>query len=139
MIETGTYLVPTIAALRNILANRDNGVPAFAVEKTERVSEAHQESFRAYHAAGGKIAMGTDAGTPFNRHGENLQELGYMMDYGLSAIEALATTMQNAADLMGLDDHGRIAKGAVADLVIVEGDPTVDIQAVFKQIWEVLA
>ncbi|MDJ0684789.1 MAG: amidohydrolase family protein [Alphaproteobacteria bacterium] len=133
MVESGVYLVPTIAALRNILANKDRGVPAFAVEKTERVSEAHQASFRAYHAAGGKIAMGTDAGTPFNRHGENLQELAYMMEYGLSATEALATAMRNAADLMGLDDHGVIAKGAVADLVIVEGDPTVDIQAVVNK------
>ncbi|HIO60689.1 MAG TPA: amidohydrolase family protein, partial [Deltaproteobacteria bacterium] len=75
MLEKGTYLVPTLAAVNNIYLNRDNGIPAFIVEKTIRVRERHHQSIKMFYKAGGKIAMGTDAGTPFNIHGDNCQEL----------------------------------------------------------------
>lgn len=127
MIENGTYLVPTIAALKNIANNADNGVPAYAVEKTLRVSESHLASFKAYHKAGGKIAMGTDAGTPFNRHGQNGQELAYMVEYGMTPTEALVCGTYNGIDLMGLPDRGEVKEGKFADLLIVNGNPTEDI------------
>ncbi|MCH2271168.1 MAG: amidohydrolase family protein, partial [SAR324 cluster bacterium] len=82
MLEKGTYLVPTLAAVNNIYLNRDNGIPAFIVEKTIRVRERHHQSIKMFYKAGGKIAMGTDAGTPFNIHGDNCQELQYMVDLG---------------------------------------------------------
>ena len=66
MVERGTYLVPTLAALRNILRNRDRGIAAYVVEKSERVSEAHRNSIKMFYQAGGKIAMGT-AQTPERR------------------------------------------------------------------------
>jgi imidazolonepropionase-like amidohydrolase len=127
MIEAGVYLVATISALKNIVANADKGVPAYAVEKSLRVSEHHLTSVRMFHAAGGKFAMGTDAGTPFNRHGENTQELAYLVEYGLSPVEALVAGAGNAADLMGVSDEGAIAAGMKADLLLVDGDPTKDI------------
>ena len=65
---------------KNIVANRDNGIPAQAVEKAIRVEERHIQSIRMFYRAGGKIAMGTDAGTPFNRHGKNALELSHMVD-----------------------------------------------------------
>ena len=60
MIEKGTYLVPTLAAVNNIFLNRDNGIPAFIVEKTIRVRERHHQSIKMFYEAGGKMAMGTD-------------------------------------------------------------------------------
>ena len=128
MNEAGIYLVATISALKNIVAHAERGVPAYMVEKASRVGERHENSIRMFHAAGGKFAMGTDAGTPFNRHGENAQELAYLTDYGLSPGEALVAATANAADLMGLEDIGRIAPGKRADLLLVEGDPTRDIR-----------
>lgn len=127
MLKDGVYLVPTISALKNILANRDNGVPPYAIEKTERVMVRHLQSFKDFHAAGGKIAMGTDAGTPFNTHGENAQELAYLIDYGMTPSEALTTGTFNGADLMGVEDQGYIAEGARADLLVVNGNPVEDI------------
>ena len=115
------------SALKNIVANADKGVPAYAVEKSLRVSEHHLSSIRMYHAAGGKFAMGTDAGTPFNYHGENAQELAYLVEYGLSPSEALVAGTSHAADLMGVADEGAIADGMKADLLLVDGDPTKDI------------
>lgn len=127
MVGAGVYLVPTISALKNILLNRDNGVPAFIVEKTERVAEAGRRSFEAFHAAGGKVAMGTDAGTPYNLHGANANELAYLVEYGMTPTEALVCGTSGTADLMGLPDRGHLAAGAYADLLLVDGDPTVDI------------
>jgi imidazolonepropionase-like amidohydrolase len=130
MLERGTYLVPTLAALKNILAASDQGIPEYVLEKAARVSEAHQRSVKMFYSAGGRIAMGTDAGTPFNHHGENAQELRYMVDVGVSPMDAIRFSTANAADLMRLENTGRIRDGAVADLLVVDGNPLEDIDAV---------
>ncbi|MBC8257981.1 MAG: amidohydrolase family protein [SAR324 cluster bacterium] len=133
MLERGTYLVPTLAAVNNIYLNRDNGIPAFIVEKTIRVRERHHQSIKMFYDAGGKIAMGTDAGTPFNTHGDNSQELKYMTEIGISNSDALKFSTANAADLMGIADRGQIEEGFYADLLIVSGNPVDDISAVTNQ------
>jgi imidazolonepropionase-like amidohydrolase len=130
MLESGTYLVPTFAALQNILLGADKGIPDFIVEKTKRVSEFHQKSIKAFYAAGGKIAMGTDAGTPFNRHGENAMELKFMTDCCMSAKDAILAATKGGSDLMGLSHSGTIEAGKQADLLIVEGNPIEDIMQV---------
>ncbi len=127
MLENQTYLVPTIAAIRNIVANANNGIPAYAVEKALAVEQRHRESFQMYYKAGGRIALGTDAGTPFNLHGENAMELAYMVEFGMSPVDALIAGTSRAHDLMGLDEHGAIADKHMADLLLVQGDPTQDI------------
>jgi len=127
MLERGTWVVPTCAALANIIAHKDRGIPAYAVEKTERLIEHHRRSIKMFYDAGGKIALGTDAGTPFNRHGENAQELELMVDYGLSPLDALRAGTSSAADLVDLPDAGRIAEGNAADLLLVAGNPAEDI------------
>ena len=129
MVERGTFLVPTLAALRNILDHAEEGIPDYVVEKARRCAEAHERSVRMFHEAGGRIALGTDAGTPFNLHGCNAEELGFMVEVGLSNLDALRAGTRNAADLMRLDDRGRIAEGAAADLLVVDGDPSQDIAA----------
>ncbi|MCP5150261.1 MAG: amidohydrolase family protein [Ectothiorhodospiraceae bacterium] len=130
MLERGTVLVPTLAALANILESADRGIPDYVVEKARRIGEVHRESVRAFYRAGGRIAMGTDAGTPFNRHGENAQELRYMVDVGISPLDAITMSTANGADLMRLADTGRVREGAVADLLLVDGDPLEDISRV---------
>ena len=129
MVDRGTFLVPTLAALRNILGNAEAGIPDYVVEKARRCAPAHEQSVRMFRDAGGRIALGTDAGTPFNLHGHNSQELRFMVEVGLTNIEALRAGTSNAADLMGLDDRGRIVEGAAADLLVVDGDPSLDILA----------
>ncbi|TDJ17815.1 MAG: amidohydrolase family protein [Gammaproteobacteria bacterium] len=130
MLERRTYLVPTLSALKNILAAGDQGIPEYVLEKATRVSETHQRSIKMFYEAGGRIAMGTDAGTPFNHHGENAQELRYMVDVGISPMDAIIFSTANAADLMRLEKTGRIQAGAAADLLVVEGNPLEDIDAV---------
>lgn len=126
MLARGTYLVATLAAARNLLANPER-LPAYVREKIQRFGAMHADSFRRYAKAGGKVAMGTDAGTPANRHGENAQELAHMVDLGLPPLEALRAGTSHAADLLDLPDAGRLRDGAAADLLLVEGNPEQDI------------
>ncbi len=133
MLEHGTFLVPTLSAVNNIYLNRNNGIPEFIVEKTIRARECHHKSIKMFYKAGGKIAMGTDAGTPFNLHGDNSQELQFMTDLGISNSDALRFSTANAANLMGLEDRGQIQEGFFADLLIVYGNPVEDISAIVNQ------
>ena len=127
MLAQGTYLVPTVSALRNILDNRGNGIPDYVVEKAERISENHKRSIQMYYQAGGNIALGTDAGTPFNKHGANAMELEFMADLGIKPIDALRFGTASSAGLMELTNQGRVVAGMAADFLVVDGDPGSDI------------
>ncbi len=127
MMERGTYLVPTLAAVKNIINNKEKGIPDYVVDKALRVYDRHQESFKMFYKAGGKIAMGTDAGTPFNIHGKNALELAYMVDCGMSSIDSLRSATSISHACMQYEDRGQIKEGFKADLLIVNGNPEADI------------
>ena len=129
MVERGTVVVPTLAAVVNILAGASRGIPDYVVEKAERVADVHRKSIAAFYKAGGRIAMGTDAGTPFNVHGENTSELAHMVEIGMTPRDTLVAATATAADLCQLGDRGRIRDGAVADFLLVDGNPVEDIAA----------
>lgn len=131
MKERGVWLVPTLAAVKNILKGYDEGdrsIPDYVIEKSRRVYDRHIQATQMYYKAGGRIAMGTDAGTPHNRHGENARELEFMCDIGISTRDSLFFSTASAADLMRLSDHGRIKEGNVADFVLCDGDALADIK-----------
>ena len=131
MKERGVWLVPTLAAVKNILKGYDDGdrsIPDYVIEKARRVFDRHIASIKMYYKAGGRIAMGTDAGTPHNRHGENARELEYMCEIGISSRDLLFFSTASAADLMRLADQGRVKEGNSADFVVCDGDPLADIK-----------
>jgi imidazolonepropionase-like amidohydrolase len=81
--------------------------------------------------AGVRHATGTDAGTPFNRHGETPMEIVRMVEYGLPVARALVASTANAAALCRVDDRlGTIEPGKVADLVAYAANPLDDVTAV---------
>ena len=80
--------------------------------------------------AGVTLLAGTDAPNTGTAHGVSMHgELALLVEAGLSPIEALRAATSAPAEAFGLDDRGRIAKGMRADLLLVEGDPTEDIDA----------
>ncbi len=82
------------------------------------------------HAAHVPILAGTDAGNPGTAHGAALhRELELLVNAGLTPIEALAAATSVPAKTFHLGDRGRIAAGMRADLLLVSGDPTVNITA----------
>ncbi len=83
--------------------------------------------------SGVKIAAGTDAGTPFNPHGDLALELAKMVEFGLPPMLALVAATSNAARLLRMDDQiGSVEKGKLADLILVRGDPLQDIGAMHR-------
>lgn len=124
MADRGTYWVPTASALRGIVDHGvESGIPEDAVEKAEDAADRFDDAWGHALEADVPIAMGTDAGTPFNFFGDIPRELAYMVEHGLSPERALEAATVNAADLLGLDDVGRIGEGYRADLVVLEADP----------------
>ena len=124
MLERDAWLVPTLHAPRAVIRAAEAGLPlpAAVVAKAHDVSLAHADSVRRAHEAGVRIAMGTDCGV--GPHGTNLEELGLMVDAGLSPLAALHATTGSAAELLGVRrDRGTLEPGARADLVVVDGDP----------------
>jgi imidazolonepropionase-like amidohydrolase len=129
MVERGAWLVPTLSIPLGGFRYHRESVPAYAVPKLEAAREAHLDSFARAYRAGVRIAMGTDF--PNIRKGQTLaQELGYMVEAGMTPRDALIAGTANGAELLGLPEHGRIAAGARADLLLVDGDPSVDIARV---------
>jgi imidazolonepropionase-like amidohydrolase len=131
MKERGIFRVPTISALRGIIDNPDE-VAAYAVEKGKRIVQEAEETFRAGVSAGVPVACGTDAGTPFNPHGSAPMEIVRMTEWGLDPLEALRATTSNAARLLRVEGVGVVEEGAVADLVLWEGNPIENIKEILS-------
>lgn len=129
MLDAGTYLVATSAAVRNVAARGiEDGLLPDVHRKACEAVDMHVESFGKAYRAGVKLAMGTDSGVPFTRHGRNLEELAHLVEMGLSPMEAIETSTLGSARLLRLDDRlGSIEEGKVADLVVFDGDPLSDI------------
>jgi imidazolonepropionase-like amidohydrolase len=138
MIESGTWLVPTLAAPRAVIAASESGnrLESSMIRKAKEVLEVHTESFRRAVDAGVKVAMGTDSGV--GPHGRNLEELALMAaNSSMTPLEAWVATTSSAATLCGVDDRlGTIAPGKLADLTVVEGDLS-DLDQLDQRIWGV--
>jgi imidazolonepropionase-like amidohydrolase len=88
---------------------------------------AQVEGLRKLCAAGIRIVAGGDFGHQWTRHGTYAAELArYVELVDMTPVEALHTATRNAGPLVGLD-VGEIRAGALADLLVVDGDPTADI------------
>jgi imidazolonepropionase-like amidohydrolase len=125
MKQQGVFMVPTLSALATTAACRLGcGIPESALDKAKSMTKRHQVSFKNALRDGIQIAMGTDAGTPFNFHGENAQELERMVALGMNPMQAILASTSAAARLIGIQDQvGTIEKGKLADLLVFEGNP----------------
>ena len=122
MIDHGTFLVPTSYLAEGLDVSR--AAPELQAKAAE-VLPRGREMLRKAIANGVKIACGTDA--PAIPHGDNAKELWAMVDRGMTPMQALRAATVMSAELIGVDDRGRLEPGLLADIIAVPGDPAEDI------------
>lgn len=105
-----------------------------------RAGRPVQDRFlRAFAAAGGVVATGTDASNQLLVPGAGVHlEMELLVLAGLSPLEALRAATLNGATLLMADTLGRLQPNAVADLVVLGGDPLANIRNT-RQVVRVMA
>jgi imidazolonepropionase-like amidohydrolase len=128
-LETGAYLVPTLLAGATVvdMAKNNDFLPPNVREKALRVGADMQGNFAKAHAAGVKVAFGTDTG--ISPHGENAREAVLMSEAGMSNEDILVSATVNTADLLDMSDSiGTLEAGKYADIIATDGSPLEDIE-----------
>ena len=125
-----TFLVPTLVApmwvIRNAEKNPGSVLPQ-SLRKCKEVIEDHRASIGRAIAAGVRIAMGTDSGV--GPHGYNAEELERMVDGGMTPMQAIVASTAMASECIHMqDDIGTLEAGKLADVLVVDGDPLVDVK-----------
>jgi len=122
MLENDAYLIPTLSAPYHMVNNLEAlKFENYIVEKLIQAKERHEDSIIKAYRSDVKIALGTDAGTPFNRHGNNIQEMNLMKKIGISIEDVICSATKYASEILNISkDIGEIAHGKKADLVVME-------------------
>ena len=122
MVERGTFLVATTYLADGMDVSR--AAPELQAKAAEVFPRAKATISRAIEL-GVKVACGTDA--PAIPHGRNAKELIALVDRGMTPVGAIRSATTVAADLIDVDDRGRLEAGLLADVIGVPGDVTADI------------
>ncbi len=130
-LKAGSFVVPSMYYPTRVLeeASKSGAGDQPGMQGLKRDLEHMASMLPEASAAGVKIVVGDDFGTIITPHGDYAKELQVYVQYvGMSPVEVLKWATKNGAELMGMGDElGTIEANKLADLVIVDGDPTVDI------------
>jgi imidazolonepropionase-like amidohydrolase len=126
--DAGTFLVMDIYNDTYILEMGESiGILPESLAKERIVGQAQRDNFRKAHAAGVRMAFGSDAG--IFPHGDNGKQFAYMVQYGMTPMEAIQAATVHAAELLGWPaDVGAIEAGMYADIIAVRGNPLEDVR-----------
>ena len=125
--QHGTYLVMDIYNDTFILEyGASVGMLEESLEKERVVGQLQRDNHKKAFEAGIKMAFGSDGAV--YPHGDNPKQFYYMVEYGMTPMQALQAATIHAADLIGWPkDVGAIAGGFYADIIAVDGNPLEDI------------
>ena len=125
--EHGTWFVMDIFNTDFTQAfGRENGIQEDNLRKDREIAQIQRDNFRAAHRAGVRMAFGSDAGVM--PHGSAGGQFRYMVEYGMTPMEAIQAATTNAAQALGREDVGAIAVGRYGDLIAVGGDPLANVR-----------
>jgi imidazolonepropionase-like amidohydrolase len=122
VLERGTFIVPTSYLSEGM--DVSNAAPELQAKAAEIFPIAKKTIARLIEA-GARIACGTDA--PAIPHGQNAKELWALVQRGMRPVDAIVAATVTSAELVDVDDRGRLVPGLLADIIAVPGDPTEDI------------
>jgi imidazolonepropionase-like amidohydrolase len=99
-----------------------------------------RENLRRFVKAGSRLSMGTDTGSflNFQQEDPNANEVRYLAEAGLTPLQAVEAATRVGAEALGLENElGTIEKGKLADVIVVPGNPLVDLSAL-KRVYAVI-
>ncbi len=126
LLKNDTYIIPTqTAAMSLVSPTLMQMMPPEVQKKTIEVDKQMKISHKLAFERGVKIAIGTDAGTPGNYHGNTGNEVRLMVeDVGMNTTQALqAATIEGARAIWMDEKIGSIEKGKFADILICNQNP----------------
>lgn len=112
--------------------------PSF--EQQQKQLRTSKENMRRFIKAGAKFAMGTDTGSflNFQQEDPNANEMMYMVEMGMTPMQAIEASTRNGAEALGLlKDLGTVEAGKLADVIVVAGNPLQDMAAM-KRVYVVV-
>ncbi|MBE7638390.1 amidohydrolase family protein [Sneathiella sp. P13V-1] len=127
MIEKGAFLVPTMST-HEVLKSEglEGGLTVEMHEKVDEVVEAGYRTHKRAHEKGVKLVFGTDLLGAMHRH--QLLEFSIRSKFQ-TPIEIIRSATLTAAELFNMVGRvGEIVPGAYADLIVIDGDPVIDIK-----------
>jgi imidazolonepropionase-like amidohydrolase len=137
MLAQRTWWVPTLALVPLSLGKRKADASWAAQQLGQEDTKEHaihqrmQAQIPLWREAvrrGVKVAFGTDQSHRL-LVGENLVELGFMVDWlGMTPMQALVAATARAAECVQRSDVGTLEPGKAADILVVDGDPLADIR-----------
>lgn len=121
MKEQGTWLVPTISQIHTMATQGEKyGVPKRNQSAAREILTPMLEAFEGVLDSGVKIAAGTDT------LGDIRDEVRHFQRAGMSCESAISSATSVAGELLNMP-VGKLQEGYFADLIVVEGDPCVDV------------
>lgn len=131
VVESSAALCPTFTFLANLCDFGDRvGAATHMVDVFRGEIGATAAMMRRAHDAGVKILCGSESGFVLTPYGQwHAREMELLVNaLGLSPLEAITCATANGAIAMRMPDRvGRIAAGFVGDVLVVDGDPAVDV------------
>jgi imidazolonepropionase-like amidohydrolase len=129
---------PDAPGLRVYEGDEEDDGPSYATLQKRRLTS--RENMRRFIRAGAQFSMGTD--TPaflnFIQEDPNANEIRAMVELGMSPMDAIAASTRIGALALGMEnDLGTIETGKLADVIVVAGNPLVDLSA-FLRVYAVI-
>ncbi len=91
------------------------------------IGQLQRDNFRKAFKAGVRMAFGSDGGV--YPHGDNGKQFHYMVEYGMTPMQAIQAATVHAAELIGWPDTvGAIAPGRFADIIAIDGNPLDEVE-----------
>lgn len=144
VVKSGVPLVPTFTFQANLADYGDRvGASPYLMDVFKREIEESSVMLRRAFDAGVPLLCGTESGFSLTPYGEwHYRELEvFVRELGMSPLQAIvASTSANAVALRMEGETGAIEEGRLADLIVVEGDPSADVTILgeisrIKHVW----
>ena len=120
--ERGTRLAMDVYVSDYILGEgAKKGILEESLAKERTVGKIQRQNFKKAVQAGANVVFGTDAG--IFPHGKNARQFKYMVDWGMTPLQAIQAATIRTAELFDQSDTGEIRENFAADIIGIKGNP----------------